>query len=302
MINRIRHYGYPRRGRTVDQEGQPEMEEVDVVGGVDADGATKRVTKDVGDSTGGLANGTAGRSGEHPVALSVPLEPSEPQLLMAAERGAHPQSTAVAMTYLPESLAYRHLGKPLLDRIGALILGAVALPIVAIIAVVIRMMMGSPVLYIQERVGWQGKRFRMYKFRTMRLDQRREQRPFPGVDRRVRHKTLEDPRHTAVGRFLRRRSLDELPQLWNVVLGDMSLVGPRPELPSVVARYGRWQHDRHLCKPGLTGLWQISARNHGDGSLMCEHTEIDLEYLRAISLRTDLMILRKTLGVLGGGE
>ena len=283
MINRIRHYGYPRRGRTVDQEGQPEMEEVDVVGGVDADGATKRVTKDVGDSTGGLANGTAGRSGEHPVALSVPLEPSEPQLLMAAERGAH-------------------LGKPLLDRIGALLLCAVALPIVAIIAVVIRMMMGSPVLYIQERVGWQGKRFRMYKFRTMRLDQRREQRPFPGVDRRVRHKTLEDPRHTAVGRFLRRRSLDELPQLWNVVLGDMSLVGPRPELPSVVARYEPWQHDRHLCKPGLTGLWQISARNNGDGSLMCEHTEIDLEYLRAISLRTDLMILRKTLGVLGGGE
>ncbi len=212
------------------------------------------------------------------------------------------QTTSVARRSLPGRLAYQRLGKPVLDRIGGVILAALTLPLVAIIALVIRVTLGSPVLYVQERIGQHGERFRMYKFRTMRLDRRRGQRPFPGVDRRMRHKTAEDPRHTAVGRFLRRRSLDELPQLWNVALGDMSLVGPRPELPSIVAQYGQWQHQRHLSKPGVTGLWQVSARNSGDGSLMCEHTHVDLEYLQAVSLRTDLAILRRTLGVLGGGE
>jgi lipopolysaccharide/colanic/teichoic acid biosynthesis glycosyltransferase len=193
------------------------------------------------------------------------------------------------------------LGKPVLDRLGAVIIGLAALPIAALIALVVRVTLGSPVLYVRERVGQHGRRFWMFKFRTMRTDQRREQRPFSGPDRRVRHKTATDPRHTGVGMFLRRRSLDEIPQLLNVVLGHMSLVGPRPELPSVVAGYGPWQHERHLCKPGVTGLWQVSARNTDDGSLMCEHTEVDLEYLRVMSLRTDLAILWKTLGVLGGG-
>lgn len=207
------------------------------------------------------------------------------------------QTTEVAER-LPGSVTYRRLGKPLFDRIGALILSVVTLPIVVIIAIVIRVTLGPDVLYNQDRVGQNGRLFRMYKFRTMRTDRRRGRRFHLGVDRRVRHKTTQDPRHTAVGRFLRRRSLDELPQLWNVALGDMSLVGPRPELPHVVDRYEWWQHRRHLVKPGLTGLWQISARNHD--SLMCEHTEIDLEYLRAVSFRTDLTILCKTLGVFGG--
>jgi lipopolysaccharide/colanic/teichoic acid biosynthesis glycosyltransferase len=212
-----------------------------------------------------------------------------------------PSRTGLA-TSRPSRLSYPRLGKPVLDRVGAVIIGLVALPITVLIALVIRLTLGSPVLYVQERVGRHGKRFRMYKFRTMRTDRRRDQRPFPGPDRRVRHKTATDPRHTTVGMFLRRRSLDEIPQLWNVLLGHMSLVGPRPELPSVVAGYGPWQHQRHLCKPGITGLWQVSARNNGDGSLMCEHTEFDLEYLRVMSLRSDLAILWKTFGVLGGGE
>ena len=93
------------------------------------------------------------------------------------------------------------------------------------------------------------------------------------VDRRQRHKTPHDPRITGVGRFLRRTALDELPQLWNVLHGEMSMVGPRPELPQIVARYESWQHARHLVLPGLTGWWQINRDGH---LLMCEATELDI--------------------------
>jgi lipopolysaccharide/colanic/teichoic acid biosynthesis glycosyltransferase len=95
-----------------------------------------------------------------------------------------------------------------------------------------------------------------------------------------------------VGRILRRFSLDELPQLWNVLRGDMSLVGPRPELPVVVDRYHQWQHLRHLVKPGITGLWQVSER--GDVE-MHECVETDIEYVRRLSLFTDLSIIARTI-------
>jgi lipopolysaccharide/colanic/teichoic acid biosynthesis glycosyltransferase len=268
-----------------------------VVGGVTTDRETTRVTE--GEEAGGAPDRRAGKRLAVAPPRSKVLESAQVDRLMRVERL---QTNAVAGRLPREGVAYERLGKPVLDRVGAVALGVVTLPVIATIALIVRLMLGSPVFYIQERVGQHGKRFRMYKFRTMRLDRRRKERPFRGRDRRVRHKTGEDPRHTAVGRFLRRRSLDELPQLWNVVLGDMSLVGPRPELPSVVSGYGRWQHERHLCKPGLTGLWQVSTRNNGDGSLMCEHTEVDLRYMRVVSLRTDLWILCKTLSVLGGGE
>ena len=111
-------------------------------------------------------------------------------------------------------------------------------------------------------------------------------------DRRETHKSDEDPRHTRVGRFLRRYSLDELPQLINVLRGEMSFVGPRPELASVVAEnYRPGLEQRHLVKPGLTGLWQVSARGNGP---MHENGEWDLVYVEHVSLRTDLQILAKT--------
>ncbi len=267
-----------------------------MVGAVTTDSETTRVT---GGEVGGAPDQRAGkRLTAAPLGSKMP-ESARVDRLMRVDRL---QTNAVAGRPPRKGVDYERLGKPVLDRVGAVALGVVTLPVIAIIAIIIRLTLGSPVFYIQERVGQHGKRFRMYKFRTMRFDRRRKERPFGGRDRRVRHKTGEDPRHTAVGRFLRRRSLDELPQLWNVVLGDMSLVGPRPELPSVVSGYGRWQHERHLCKPGLTGLWQVSTRNNGDGSLMCEHTEVDLNYMRAVSLRMDVWILCKTLSVLGGGE
>jgi lipopolysaccharide/colanic/teichoic acid biosynthesis glycosyltransferase len=152
------------------------------------------------------------------------------------------------------------------------------------------------VLFVQERIGRNGTPFRMYKFRTMRHDRRQAASVgYQGVERRLHHKSVHDPRHTATGRVLRRFSLDELPQLLNVMKGDMSLVGPRPEVPSVVARYEPWQHERHTVRPGLTGPWQITVRNESNGGEMCDHTDLDIEYVRNIRLRTDLRLLLATV-------
>jgi lipopolysaccharide/colanic/teichoic acid biosynthesis glycosyltransferase len=116
--------------------------------------------------------------------------------------------------------------------------------------------------------------------------------------RRRNHKSPHDPRHTRLGRFLRRTSLDELPQLVNVIRGDLSLVGPRPELPEVVANYQPWQHARHWVRPGITGLWQVTER--GSGEPMHEHVESDLRYIRSLSALTDLRILLLTIPVAMG--
>ncbi len=167
------------------------------------------------------------------------------------------------------------------------------LPIVIMVSLAVFIDLGRPVILCQGRVGQDGKRFNVYKFRTMHPDRRRFRgRGFVGLDRRFTHKSDTDPRHTELGRFLRKWSLDELPQLWNVILGHMSLVGPRPEMVQIVELYQPWQHQRHEVKPGITGLWQISAR----GELpMHEATHIDLEYLDRVSLMTDLKIMVLTI-------
>ncbi|MEM1333743.1 MAG: sugar transferase [Actinomycetota bacterium] len=195
----------------------------------------------------------------------------------------------------PRSI-YARVAKPLLDRVlGSLGLAAAALPM-AIIAGCILVSMGRPVLFRQRRVGRDGEVFEVLKFRTMRPDRRASAMPVIH-DRRLTHKTVADPRHTPFGRVLRKYSLDELPQLINVVRGEMSIVGPRPELESVVARYRPGLDQRHYVKPGLTGLWQISAR--GDGP-MHENGEWDLEYVERISFLTDLTtILRTPAAMLG---
>ena len=161
------------------------------------------------------------------------------------------------------------------------------------IAVAVRIDLGAPVLFRQQRIGLHGRPFAMVKFRSMRHDRRRGDLPFEGPDRRRTHKHPADPRLTRLGRFLRAWSLDELPQLVHVLRGDMSLVGPRPELASVVARYQPWQHHRHLVKPGLTGLWQISGRS----DLSWEQSvRLDLRYVENWNLALDAQILWKTFG------
>jgi lipopolysaccharide/colanic/teichoic acid biosynthesis glycosyltransferase len=141
----------------------------------------------------------------------------------------------------------------------------------------------------------------MLKFRTMRAERRclNDGPPNGLVDRRQRHKSVADPRVTRFGRFLRRTCLDELPQLWNVLRGDMSMVGPRPELPSIVDRYEPWQHQRHLVAPGITGWWQI---NRTADQLMHESTELDIYYVEHHSLGLDLRILAATVGAVIDGR
>jgi lipopolysaccharide/colanic/teichoic acid biosynthesis glycosyltransferase len=208
-----------------------------------------------------------------------------PLLRLLAASEIDPTATRRASSF------YVRVLKAGFDRLlaaGALVVLAVPM---AVIAGVVRATMGKPVLFRQRRIGRGGRPFMVLKFRTMRPDRRQAHRVVP-ADRRRTHKSDDDPRHTSVGRFLRKWSLDELPQLINVVRGEMSLIGPRPELESVVAAYSDSElHGRHLVKPGLTGLWQISAR--GDGP-MHENGDFDLEYVRTVSLATDLRILVRT--------
>jgi lipopolysaccharide/colanic/teichoic acid biosynthesis glycosyltransferase len=195
---------------------------------------------------------------------------------------------------------YERVVKPVFDVVLAAVLLVLFLPVIAAVALAVRINLGKGVIYRQERVGQGGRAFTVLKFRTMRHDRRGEARGaaagWDGPDRRIAHKREDDPRHTPVGRLLRKLSLDELPQLVNVLRGEMSIVGPRPELVGVVANYEHWQHRRHDVKPGLTGLWQVTVR--GEGRLMYEDAAVDLEYVERVSARTDVSILVRTVPVL----
>jgi lipopolysaccharide/colanic/teichoic acid biosynthesis glycosyltransferase len=187
---------------------------------------------------------------------------------------------------------YCRFMKPVIDRFFGAALAILTLPVAAIAGLVIRTTTSQPAIYRQDRVGRDGTVFTVYKLQTMVPDRRTEVVAFDGQERRISHKTRTDPRVTRIGRFLRKWSLDEFPQFWNVAKGEMSLVGPRPELVGVVADYETWQHHRHLVRPGITGIWQVSER--GD-TPMHEATALDLMYLERISLRTDLAILLRTV-------
>ena len=186
---------------------------------------------------------------------------------------------------------YAGLLKPAFDRIVGLALFILTLPILIVAAVLVRLKLGSPIIYQQDRVGMNGEIFNLYKLRTMVPDRRQRPVDFEGSERRLTHKSPSDPRVLPLGKTLRAWRLDEIPQFWNVVTGDMSLVGPRPELPEIVAKYDDWQHGRHAVKPGVTGPWQISERN---GKLMHQCTETDLEYVKEVRFSTDFSILVRT--------
>jgi exopolysaccharide biosynthesis polyprenyl glycosylphosphotransferase len=193
----------------------------------------------------------------------------------------------------PRFEGWRRMVKEGVDRCVAIV-GLLALaPVLLGIAVAVRMSSPGPVLYRQERVGVNGRSFTMLKFRSMVADADREveQLRAANISDGLLFKLREDPRVTPVGRWLRRLSLDELPQLFNVLGGSMSLVGPRPPLPGEVARYDSSVSRRLLVKPGLTGLWQISGRSDLPWE---EAVRLDLRYVENWSLATDLLILWKT--------
>jgi exopolysaccharide biosynthesis polyprenyl glycosylphosphotransferase len=190
---------------------------------------------------------------------------------------------------------YQRLTKRAFDLVLVVLLAPLALPVMALIAAAIRLADGAPVLLRQKRAGENGRVFDMLKFRTMVPE---AELLLPEDDSLI-HKRPDDPRVTRVGGFLRRTSLDELPQFFNVLLGQMSLVGPRPELPELVERYETWQRKRFAVPQGITGWWQINGRSDKPMHL---HTEDDLYYVQNYSLGLDLMILWRTVWTVLSGR
>ncbi len=193
------------------------------------------------------------------------------------------------------------VAKSLLD-IGAATAALVALsPILAAIAVWIRLVDGGPVLFRQTRIGLNGRPFEVLKFRTMVPDAEERLAEVLAANelRGAAFKLTNDPRITRTGRWLRRTSLDELPQLWNVLRGEMSLVGPRPPLPREVEQYDIWHRRRLSMKPGITGLWQVEARREPDFD---RWVALDLAYIDRWSLWLDLKIMLRTFPAMLAGR
>ncbi len=188
----------------------------------------------------------------------------------------------------------------MLKRAFDLLFGVLALifafPIITLCAWMVYLEDGLPVIFRQKRVGKDGQLFEIFKIRTMiknaeQLQTRMEQRD---IDGNLVHKMKDDPRITRVGRLLRRFSLDELPQLFNVLAGTMSLVGPRPEMPYLVEKYEPWQRKRFEALPGITGWWQVNGRS---GKPMHLNVEDDLYYIQNYSIWLDLQIILRTIWV-----
>jgi exopolysaccharide biosynthesis polyprenyl glycosylphosphotransferase len=226
-----------------------------------------------------------------------------------------PQATSYQLGGLPlMSVAGRggrsvqRFAKRALDVIGAFVLLLLASPLLALIAIAIRLQDGGPILFIQQRVGYRGGLFHILKFRSMIVDADRHDAGtraavtrggIPIEDAVAAIKTDHDSRVTRIGAFIRRSSLDELPQLWNVLRGDMSLVGPRPLREFEAQALEDWALTRQLERPGITGLWQVSGRSHVQWS---ERMQLDYAYVRHWSLGEDLEILAKTVPAVIAGD
>jgi len=186
------------------------------------------------------------------------------------------------------------VGKGIIDLLAASAGLVLTAPVMLVVAAVIKLESRGPVLFHHVRLGKDGRPFVMLKFRSMRQDAAARQaqlvseNEMPGPVFKIR----SDPRVTAVGRFIRKSSLDELPQLWNVLRGEMSLVGPRPPIPDEVARYHPWQRERLAVKPGLTCTWQVSGRSDVPFD---DWVQMDIEYVRTRSLLMDLKLLLLTV-------
>lgn len=205
-----------------------------------------------------------------------------------------------------------------LDLVAAMALILLFLPVMIAIAVAVRLDSRGPAMFRQRRVGYREREFTVYKFRSMRLDADEERHreyisaligtdggagsdaePEGDGDGETLYKLAVDDRITPVGRRIRSWSVDELPQLFNVVLGDMSLVGPRPAIPYEVESYPAWYSKRFAVKPGLTGLWQVSGRNRLS---YARRVELDVEYVTNWSLWLDIKILFRTVRAVISGE
>lgn len=187
--------------------------------------------------------------------------------------------------------------KRVIDIIGAVVGCILSLPFILFVGLAIKIeskSLTAKVFFVQERVGKDGKLFKMIKFRSMHEDAeaRLKEILHKNEIKGAMFKMKNDPRVTKVGRFIRKTSIDELPQFFNVLVGDMSLVGPRPPLMREVVQYKEKDKGRLLVKPGITGLWQATVRNDADFDVM---VKLDLRYIKELSFKTDMKILLKTI-------
>jgi exopolysaccharide biosynthesis polyprenyl glycosylphosphotransferase len=201
----------------------------------------------------------------------------------------------------PELTAGQRVVKAVFDRVVSLVLLVLLAPVFLLLAIVVRAGSRGRVFFRQTRVGRDGREFTMYKFRTMVDDADARRAEVEHLDEAdgVLFKIRADPRVTRAGRVLRRHSLDELPQLWNVLRGEMSIVGPRPPLPSEVQHYGSDAQRRLLVKPGMSGLWQVSGRSELSWE---ESIRLDLYYVENWSPALDAQILWRTIGAVVRGR
>jgi exopolysaccharide biosynthesis polyprenyl glycosylphosphotransferase len=196
---------------------------------------------------------------------------------------------------------YQRMVKRAFDLALVLFFLPATLILMGIVSVAIWLETGKPILFRQKRVGENGRLFEIVKFRTMVPNAENLQHMVERFDEQGQliHKDPDDPRVTRLGHYLRLTSLDELPQIFNVLKGEESLVGPRPELPCLVDKYEDWQRKRFAVPPGLTGWWQVNGRSERPMHL---HTEDDLYYVQNYSLLLDIQILYRTIGVVLRGR
>lgn len=202
--------------------------------------------------------------------------------------------------HLRYRLSYlRFLWLPVRKRLMDYVLASIALlllsPLMIMVALLIKLDSAGPVFFKQQRVGVNGARFNMWKFRSMSIDAEQQKQNLLDkneMDNGVLFKMKQDPRITKVGRIIRKTSIDELPQLFNILLGDMSLVGPRPPLPSEVVEYKRSDYQRLDVLPGITCQWQVSGRSDIPFE---QQVEMDIEYIEQQSLFNDIVLLLKTI-------
>lgn len=213
----------------------------------------------------------------------------------------HEVQADIAISEPSRRIVYE-IAKRAMDLAGAGCGLIVLSPVLILLAIAIKLEDSKgPVLFYQTRVGKNGRDFRMYKFRSMVTDAEKLLNTLLGQNeiKGSMFKIKEDPRITRIGRFIRRTSLDELPQLFNVLRGDMSLVGPRPPLPREVATYDAYDKQRLHVTPGCTGLWQVSGRNRLSFK---EMVELDLDYIKRRSIWLDCWIIARTVGEVFGSK
>lgn len=201
---------------------------------------------------------------------------------------------------LKEHLAHKKgylVVKRVIDIFGSIVGVVLTIPFIFVVGIAIKLesrSLRAKVFFVQDRVGKDGKTFKMIKFRSMQEDAEEQLKNLLHKNeiKGAMFKMKNDPRVTRVGKFIRKTSIDELPQFFNVLIGDMSLVGPRPPLMREVVQYSEKDKARLLVKPGITGLWQVTVRNNADFDVM---VRLDIEYINNICLNDDIKILLKTI-------